>query len=87
MACPTCSHTMQCVTAPSFGVIGVFWCPRCGTIKRQTDTPNGDTAEVPKLVERCREFYPHWVMLSDPAANAWRRLGIAESINTPEGRP
>lgn len=45
MACPTCDHTMQSVAA------GVFWCPRCGTLRLALE----DTA-VPKLVERTREY-------------------------------
>ncbi len=83
MACPTCSHTMQ-----TFGSIGNFWCPRCGTIKR--DHPGCDTTEAPKLVERCREFRDkaeNGMGLSSASAHLWHRLGIAESINTPEKRP
>lgn len=29
MSCPTCDHTMHSVSR----VRGIFWCPRCGTVK------------------------------------------------------
>lgn len=52
MACPTCDHTMHCI------VTGVFWCPRCGTVKSNPCWPAETSAsvEVPKLVERTREY-------------------------------
>lgn len=47
MACPTCLHTMQSVGD------GVFWCPRCGSIR----TVRLETEPcVPKLVARVREY-------------------------------
>jgi hypothetical protein len=33
MACQTCDHTMQSITQ------GVFWCPRCGTLKFESGVP------------------------------------------------
>lgn len=81
MACPTCDHTMEGIG------YGFFHCPRCGTMR------NGDgSLTVPALVERCREFagnaitaakvdrHEEWVL------RQWHRLGIAESISTPENR-
>lgn len=82
MSCPTCSHTMQNVIA------GVFWCPRCGTLK-QPVTSNVleihafDSHVQPKLVERCRDFGgslgPSWLAL-------WHKIGIRESIWPEEAR-
>lgn len=75
MPCPTCDHTMHNIGTA--GVAGVFWCPRCGTLK--TGDPEPDIF-TPKLVERCREFaksdYPEL-----HSGQLWTRLGIAESIN------
>ena len=50
MACATCDHTMQSiVTANDYGTL--FWCPRCGTLKRQA--PGGqDEWFAPKIVAR-----------------------------------
>lgn len=77
MACPTCNHTMQRISPD---VMGMFWCPRCGTIRNHL----GHTDfEAPKLVDRCREFGgtlgPAWISL-------WQRIGIEEAIYTPEER-
>lgn len=76
MPCPTCDHTMQLITR------GVFWCPRCGTLK-----VNGQEDAAPMLVERCRQFTWHsaWRLAPHLAAE-WNRLGIEESIKTPENR-
>lgn len=75
MSCPTCDHTMQKV------VYGIFWCPRCGTLMQE-----GGTAEMPGLVERCRELAAENTHSSAFPWPAWRRLGIAEAINLPENR-
>ncbi len=75
MSCATCDHTVQQISD------GVFWCPRCGTIKchivegRYNDEP-------PMLVLRCRQFSQSngegwsWKKL-------WHILGIEESIRPP----
>ena len=95
MSCPTCSATMQGIAH------GVFWCPRCGSLKNVTDN-----AEVPKLVERCREFGgairkdPPWGFISNLNSvqtrfaenviaalhRVWVKLGVEESIHPPEER-
>jgi anaerobic ribonucleoside-triphosphate reductase len=46
MACETCSHTMQSLAD------GVYWCPRCGSIK----TGVGLYEECPKLVPYIRQM-------------------------------
>jgi hypothetical protein len=79
---------MQCLKANDFASPGIFWCPRCGTICGQTDIPQGDRPQAPKLVERCREFEKSLVaagMMTD--VQPWRTLGIAESIHPPADRP
>ncbi len=89
MACPTCDHTMNGIGH------GLFWCPRCGTLKRANTTVGA--SEAPKLVERCRlfelGFQPQRLLgVVDPKeaqwqmAQAWHRLGIAEAINLPAER-
>lgn len=79
MACPTCDHTVQQVE------LGVYWCPRCGTLLRGDIFAGSDTA-VPTLVSRCRE-YQDIVRPAMPEDFAeWDRLGIGESINTPADR-
>jgi hypothetical protein len=72
MNCPTCSHAMQ-----TFGSIGNFWCPRCGSTAH--DHPGNDSSAAPQLVERCRQFFPH--LAGDPMLQRdWMRLGIGEAI-------
>ena len=73
MSCPTCDGTMQ-----QFAV-GVYWCPRCGTLGKMDTLPT--PAYVPKLVERCRELRVK-VESGYPFLTQWYMLGIAESINT-----
>ncbi len=77
MSCPTCSHTMACLSSADI-CRPIFHCERCGTIVAGVDV------YVPKLVERCRKFGvelgPRWNEL-------WKWLGVAESINLPENRP
>lgn len=73
MPCPTCDHTMERVVGD------VTWCPRCGTI--QVDDAD---VGVPKLVQRCRRFARE--PMTPEQAAAWHRIGLTESINTPENR-
>jgi ribosomal protein L37AE/L43A len=48
MPCPTCDHTMHAVCT------GIWWCPRCGTLRKDfIEAPLDDS--VPALVERRRE--------------------------------
>jgi hypothetical protein len=68
---------------------GVFWCPRCGTL-RSLSVTNLPTDTTPKLVERCRELEATVTASAEayPAvARDWLRLGVAESINLPKNRP
>ena len=83
MPCPTCSHTLQCVITGEFTHPAVYWCPRCGTLRVSFDV--GRTDEVPKLVERCRQFRANWDGVE--FERVWHRYGIAESIHPPEDRP
>lgn len=66
--------------------VRISWCPRCGTLKRDTVVNGGiEEVDAPKLVERCRKFDP-----TQGAAEGlyqWKKLGIAESINLPDTRP
>lgn len=88
MPCPTCSHTLHGVgEVPASGGRPIFWCPRCGTLVGTDDGLGTVNAEVPKLVERCREFEPIAFQTAESVWRSWNRLGIAESINVPEARP
>lgn len=88
MACPTCGHTMGSLPGTDDD-LPIFWCSRCGTLKI------GATAtDVPKLVERCREF-EEWMssqgkdlrrFYPEGIKEELHRLGIAESINKPGDR-
>lgn len=77
MACPTCDHTMNGLGDRW------FWCPRCGTLRDESE--NFKASRAPALVERCRNFEMtnrglNWIEL-------WHQLGIEESINLPDARP
>ena len=68
MACENCDHTMQ-------GVIpGVFWCPRCGTIK------SGERQDAPKLVGRVVEFAGKLTDEHQDLIEEFERLGVREAI-------
>lgn len=90
MSCPTCDHTLG-----GFGRLDgrdtrLFWCERCGTIVGQDVNGEVNYTEVPKLVNRCRQFemtFPPGNLPSVSYSQEWKRLGIAESINTPKDRP
>ncbi len=83
MSCPTCSHTMGLIGYCNGG--SAYHCPRCGTVKHTNNFGDGEPrVYVPKLVERCREFTQHAV--EPETMTLWLRLGIAESIHTPEER-
>lgn len=93
MSCTTCDHTMDCLSPSDLVRPGIFWCPRCGTVKFQTDIPQSGPVYVPKLVERCRQF-TKWVnsaglgkFFPEGILQELHRLGIAESIHRPEDRP
>lgn len=67
----------------TFGSLGNFWCPRCGTIVRV----GGTVAGVPMLVERCRAYAADdHVMVDSWARGKWDQLGIAESIERSQER-
>lgn len=79
MACPTCAHTMQCLEGRW------FWCPRCGSIKR--DTLHVNDAK-PDVIERIRDFVR---MLDHTPAGRWLRdemhkCGVLESVHVPGER-
>ncbi len=85
MSCPTCSHTMTPLGYCNGGTW--LYCQRCGTASHydQISAMDGPpTVIVPKLVERCRDFKAEG--LPREHSERWRKIGIAESINTPEKR-
>lgn len=77
MSCPTCGHTMACITS------GVYHCERCGTLIN-CHVISGQSV-IPKLVERCRNFF----QTATPRGwePDWDMMSIAESINLSEDRP
>lgn len=80
MACPTCDHTMKAVAVIET-TVSLFWCQRCGTIKR-TD----DEGDRPKLVDRVVKFAG---TLTDDDADVierFERCGVRESSTHPDVR-
>ena len=77
MACPSCQHTMQGLGE------GIFWCPRCGSIRYQ------GLVSVPCLVHRVRELHDAMkaaVGFSAWDISKWNELGLLESIDLPGNR-
>lgn len=89
MSCPTCSHTMSHVGIAVDGA-SLYHCPRCGTLRRVVWFSQGQKIndDVPMLVGRCREFGEALQTIDEPSVlrSEWGRLGVWESINTPEDR-
>lgn len=54
MSCPSCGHTMHNLGVEPPGGRRVFWCPRCGTVKRDSGPNNFETVSIPKLVSRVK---------------------------------
>lgn len=88
MSCPTCDHTMQGIGKLETGE-RLFWCPRCGTIRRVRHERTGWIAgqstvdDVPKLPGRVRELLDYFETFETPIRNplhatAWT-LGLYES--------
>lgn len=44
MACQVCDHTMQSITG------GIFWCPRCGTLKFEMGVPQWESPRTLKTI-------------------------------------
>ena len=87
--CPTCGHTMAKLCVSQQGD-SHFHCERCGTVVVETgDTIDPRDVYVPKLVERCREYEGEFDKenIAQFYRNTWNRLGIRESIHSPEDRP
>ncbi len=86
MTCPTCDHTMEFICRQT-EVLRHFQCPRCGTMVAEYNDGHRNVY-VPKLVERCREFENEFPKenIAQYYRNTWKRLGISESIHTPEER-
>ena len=83
MSCPTCDHTMAGIG------YGMFHCARCGSLDLGDGVPG--PIVIPALVMRAREFETHPLLpllaVKGEIGKLWLRLGIAESINTPDNRP
>jgi hypothetical protein len=86
MACPNCDHTMQKIaTAPAGDK--TYWCPRCGTIRRELWSFPTPIDERPKLVCRVRQFLRTFTRSEYRAAIDAHRLGVVESCLPPGNRP
>ncbi len=72
MACKTCDHTMQRVAA-----IGVFWCPRCGSLKREFFDGDRPEHEEPKIVHRALTFCKAAQAVLMEATSPYYRVGYA----------
>lgn len=84
MPCPTCDHTMHLLVTDPNG-IRIHHCPRCGTVS-SGEYDAEPSVYVPKLVERCRKFEVLVIEGYSKGPECWNKLGIRESINTPENR-
>ena len=58
--------------------LSVFWCPRCGTVKRN------EIVEIPKLVPRVVEFCGTLDEDNEQQINDLIRLGVTESVTHPD---
>jgi len=89
VACPTCDHTMQRIGNADHDQNGIYWCPRCGSIQELKGILVATVVDqaVPNLVERCRKYEAELDTPMGRTRANWYRLGIRESINTPENRP
>lgn len=76
MSCTTCGHTIEQV------INGIWWCPRCGTLKIEGGVPS---ESEPMLVQRCQTFEKYFDV-GHPLLAQWLRLGCAESIYPPGSR-
>jgi len=77
MTCPTCDHTMQCVST----ALSIHWCPRCGTLRLGTGTER-NYDDVPKLVARVVEFgstLSDGVLDGESVISDFERLGLREA--------
>jgi hypothetical protein len=88
VSCPTCSGTLACIIVADME--RCFQCERCGTVtvdrKKTFDGAFERVASyIPKLVGRCRQMEEQFADDGN-FARYWIRLGIAESIETPEKR-
>jgi hypothetical protein len=88
MSCPTCSHTMQKLSAAPKHL---WWCPRCGTLKEVVGHLGKEyvSAEMPKVVDFLRGFVR--MVEPGPAGRYLRQAaetaGILEAVHRPEDRP
>ena len=80
MACPTCDHTMKAVAVIET-TVSLFWCPRCGTIKR-TD----DSGDRPKLVDRVVRFCHTLTDDDQQTIDRLETLGVTEAATHPDVR-
>jgi uncharacterized C2H2 Zn-finger protein len=87
MPCPNCDHTMQSISQPSAWTI-IYWCPRCGTLRRSNAAYGRDEDEAPLLLARSRELSVaierHATLLLHYHAN---EIGFYEACMLPEQRP
>lgn len=82
MACDTCGHTMQGVCGGEGGVVLLFHCARCGTIR--DNRPGSNQVCVPTLVGRVRKFIQMKVQDQDGVVNVVNEMvavGIVEAVH------
>lgn len=78
MACPTCDHTMQCVSHRDD--LQTYHCPRCGTVKVEDANDDNPLVYVPKLVGRVIEFAGKLTDEHQELIAEFERIGIREAI-------
>lgn len=84
MSCPTCDHTMQGIGV-SAGGDHIFWCPRCGTLRRDNNGKGGQADDVPSLPHRVKAFIEAVAWPYENIVVA-RKIGLEESCTLPANR-
>lgn len=75
MSCPSCDHTMQSLA------FGIWWCPRCGTLRSRHNPGNLDVDEVPRLVQHLRARD-----MNEPGSEHIKFIDLRECYLLPEER-
>lgn len=79
MSCPTCEYTMHGLGKVPGGN-RVFWCPRCGTLREQTDDGVATNDRPPSLPKRVQAF-----LMQAELTDGNRKLAHVVGLNEASG--